>query len=72
MRTSWYARAMMQTAVGLDLAVSAAVFACVVLPACSNSVLRNAAEAGLETVLEEPLPTPTATVRDQSGAAQQR
>jgi hypothetical protein len=29
------------------------------LQACSNSILRNAAEAGVETVLEGPLPTPT-------------
>ena len=29
------------------------------LPACSNSILRNAAEAGLETVLDTPAPTPT-------------
>ncbi len=27
--------------------------------ACSNSILRNAAEAGIETALEGPLPTPT-------------
>jgi hypothetical protein len=29
------------------------------LHGCSNSILRNAAEAGVETVLEGPLPTPT-------------
>jgi hypothetical protein len=63
---------MRQTVVGVGIAFSVAVFACVVLPACSNSILRNAAEAGLETVLEEPLPTPTVTVRDQSGAARRR
>lgn len=31
-----------------------------VLHACSNSVLRNFTEAGLETALDDPLPTPTA------------
>jgi len=29
------------------------------LQACANSILRNAAEAGLETALDVPLPTPT-------------
>jgi hypothetical protein len=46
----------MRTAVGLGIALSVAVCG-----GCENSILRNAAEAGLETVLEEPLPTPTAT-----------
>jgi hypothetical protein len=27
---------------------------------CRNSILRNFTEAGLETALEDPLPTPTA------------
>ena len=31
----------------------------VTLPACSNSILGNAAEAGIET-LRDPAPTPTA------------
>jgi hypothetical protein len=38
------------------------------LPACANSILRNAAEAGLESVLEEPLPTPTAAVAPRAPA----
>ena len=46
----------MRTAVGLGIALSVAVCG-----GCENSILRNAAEAGLETILEEPLPTPTAT-----------
>jgi len=29
------------------------------LGGCANSILRNAAEAGVETVLDAPLPTPT-------------
>jgi len=58
---------MMRMAVGVGIVLSVA--ACIsVLPACSNSILRNAAEAGLETVLEEPLPTPTVTATDQLGA----
>jgi hypothetical protein len=33
------------------------------LHACSNSLLRNFTEAGLETALDDPLPTPTAKAR---------
>ncbi|HVO25477.1 MAG TPA: hypothetical protein VMW56_17795 [Candidatus Margulisiibacteriota bacterium] len=47
-------------AVRLGMVLGALVVACGMLQACANSILRNAAEAGLETVLEEPLPTPTA------------
>jgi hypothetical protein len=45
-------------AVALLLACAAAggVF---LLQACSNSILRNAAEAGMESALDDPLPTPT-------------
>jgi hypothetical protein len=32
----------------------------IALQACANSILRNAAEAGVESVLEGPLPTATA------------
>ncbi len=41
--------------------LSAALACCLALTlqACANSILRNAAEAGVETVLEGPLPTPT-------------
>lgn len=43
------------------LAVAAALLAAAaLLPACSNSLLRNFTEAGLETALDDPLPTPTA------------
>lgn len=40
----------------LMLASTAAAF----LHGCSNSPLRNFTEAGLETALDDPLPTPTA------------
>jgi len=30
------------------------------LAGCSNSILRNFGEAGVETIRDEPLPTPTA------------
>jgi hypothetical protein len=33
------------------------------LHACSNSLLRNFTEAGAETVLDDPLPTPTRAAR---------
>ena len=33
--------------------------AAVTVAACSNSILRNVTEAGVETALEGPLPTPT-------------
>jgi len=41
-----------------------ALLACVAvggafLYACSNSILRNTTEAGLESALDDPLPTPT-------------
>lgn len=38
----------------------AALLASASLHACANSILRNASEAGLETALDDPLPTPTA------------
>jgi hypothetical protein len=50
----------MQTWLRLGVAAAAATLGCVTLHACANSILRNAGEAGLETILEEPLPTPTA------------
>ena len=55
----------------VGLVLTPAVLACVVLFACSNSILRNAAEAGVETVLEPALPTPTAAT-GQSGAVPPR
>ena len=58
----------MRLSICVGSVLTAAVLACVVLHACSNSILRNAAEAGVETVLEPPLPTPTAAT-GQSGAA---
>jgi hypothetical protein len=39
---------------------AAAVFLLMVGQACSNSILGNATEAGLETLLDQPAPTPTA------------
>lgn len=48
------------------LVLAAGVWACVVAHGCRNSILRNTVEAGLETVLEEPLPTPTLAARDAS------
>ena len=33
------------------------------LHACANSILGNATEAGLETVLDKPAPTPTLSSR---------
>ena len=41
-------------------ALTAAALVLTVLSGCSNSILRNAAEAGYETVTDAPLPTPTA------------
>ena len=62
---------MVRMAVGVGMVLSVA--ACIsVLPACSNSILGNAAEAGFETLLEEPLPTPTVPVTEQSGAGPPR
>lgn len=40
--------------------LAAALGASALLQACSNSLLRNASEAGLESALDDPLPTPTA------------
>jgi hypothetical protein len=40
--------------VGCGLVV---LLACLALPACENSILRNAGEAGLETILDRPTPT---------------
>ncbi len=37
----------------------ASLLAMAVTSGCANSILRNAGEAGLETALEGPLPTPT-------------
>jgi hypothetical protein len=37
----------------------AAALSGLLFTACENSILRNTTEAGLETVLEKPLPTPT-------------
>ncbi len=41
------------------LALCLAALVSISLQACANSILRNATEAGLETALEAPLPTPT-------------
>jgi len=43
----------------LAFLVLASVGTAAALSACSNSILRNVTEAGAETVLEGPLPTPT-------------
>jgi len=40
------------------VAVAAALAAGALLQACANSILRNASEAGLESALDDPLPTP--------------
>jgi hypothetical protein len=39
--------------------LAALLAASAALHACSNSLLRNFTEAGLETALDDPLPTPT-------------
>lgn len=41
----------------------AAASGALLLQACSNSILRNAAEAGMESALDDPLPTPTVARR---------
>lgn len=43
----------------LVVAVAGALGASLVLHACSNSLLRNFTEAGLESATDDPLPTPT-------------
>jgi hypothetical protein len=43
------------------VAVAAALLAGVMLSGCPNSILWNATEAGIETVLEVPVPTATAS-----------
>jgi len=45
---------------GMLWKVAVLIAATVPLGGCNNSILRNAAEAGVETALERPLPTPTA------------
>jgi len=40
------------------VAVLVAALAAVTCVACANSVLRNAAEAGMDTVMERSTPTP--------------
>ena len=45
------------------LLVAAVLLQAVMGAGCSNSILRNAAEAGIETALDAPLPTPTSTRR---------
>jgi hypothetical protein len=55
----------MPLSVRVAAALAAAALGCVVLHACANSILRNAAEAGVETVLEGPLPTPTVTLKER-------
>ena len=62
----------MRKTLRLEVALFVVALGGALLTACCNSILGNAAEAGLETVLDEPLPTPTAPVRDQSGAVQPR
>ena len=46
---------------GSCVAVSISAVLLGALQGCANSILRNAAEAGIETVVEAPLPTPTAS-----------
>jgi hypothetical protein len=43
----------------LRVILAAVAAGCCLLQACENSLLRNTVEAGLETVLEPPLPTET-------------
>ena len=51
------------TILRVTLSLSSLALVGVTLPGCANSVLRNATEAGVETVLDVPLPTPTAQPR---------
>jgi hypothetical protein len=44
-------------------AVCAVALLCVLLAACANSILRNAAEAGFETLYDGHQPTPTAAAQ---------
>jgi hypothetical protein len=45
----------------LSVALGAVLLALAVLASCSNSFLRNATEAGYETLTEAPTVTPTAS-----------
>ncbi len=47
----------------MRMALCAAVVVCLLLAACANSILRNAAEAGFETLYDGQQPTPTAAVQ---------
>ena len=51
---------------GLGVAIAGVALGCVAWQACANSILRNAVEAGIETVLEGPLPTPTPVDRPRA------